>query len=544
MLKVVFPLLLIFEAVSAFSIRNATAFQVHVIHLNDFHARFEETSRKSGTCKSDCIGGFSRIYSAVNQQLKKYPDSIVLNAGDNFQGTLWYNLYKWNVTQHFMNMIPFDAHTLGNHEFDNGIDGVVPFIKALNAPVLAVNIDDSGEPDFQGIYRKSMVIVRDGRRIGVIGVLLSTTDSISSTRKLKFYEESTSVNNEADRLVKEENVTTVIVLSHCGYIIEKEIARKAAPGISLIVGAHSHSFLYTGNNTPNGKQPAGPYPTVVKAKDGHDVLVVQAAAYTEFLGDITIDYDGEGNVVSWSGQPIYTDSSIPQDTEINEEIALWKRGMDELANEVVGYSNVVLDNRKCRRQECNIGSFIADAMVNANLETNEEGVWAYANIAFMNAGGIRTSIPVGEITFGDLMQVTPFESTVDVGEVKGKHIKEILEQSAKPFNNQRIMSSLDIIQTSGIHVRYNMSRSFGSKVESVKVLCRKCPVPKYEPLQLEQTYRIIVPSFLANGGDGYKVIKDNLVNRRVGDMDYEVVKRYLKKMSPVIQSIDGRIEIV
>ncbi|KAK5647202.1 hypothetical protein RI129_002094 [Pyrocoelia pectoralis] len=544
MINVLLSLFLSLTEIVTFTITNETAFQLHIIHVNDFHARFEETSRKSGTCKSDCIGGFSRLYSAVHQQLEAYPNSIVLNAGDNFQGTLWYNLYKWNATQHFMNKIPFDAYTIGNHEFDNNIEGVVPFIKALNAPMVAVNIDDSEEPDFQGIYKKSIVIVREGRRIGVIGVLLSTTDNISKAGKLKFYDESETVNQEAERIVEEENADTVIVLSHCGYEKETEIAMKATSKISVIVGAHSHSFLYTGKETPNGKKPVGPYPTVVQTHDGRQVLVVQAAAYTEFLGDITINYDSTGNVISWFGEPIYMDSSVTQDQKINEEIVQWKEGLDQLANKVVGYSNVALDHSKCWTEECNIGNFIADAMVNAYLNTNEEGAWSYATIAFTNPGGIRTSIPAGEITFNDLMQVIPFENTIDVGEIKGKYIAALLEQSASSFNNYRTRSRWHILQASGVRVRYNMSNPSGSKVESVKVLCRKCPVPKYEPLNLEESYRIVLNSFLAKGGDGYSVIPENLINLEIGDVDYEVLKRYMERNCPVIHGIDGRIEVL
>lgn len=116
-----------------------------------------------------------------------------MNAGDNFQGTLWYNVFRWNVTQYFLNLLPVDAmvkneiligfvvnfillQTLGNHEFDNKIAGVVPFLEHITSPIVVTNIDDSLEPDIQGKYNKSTIVIRDGRKIGIVGVMLSTTN--------------------------------------------------------------------------------------------------------------------------------------------------------------------------------------------------------------------------------------------------------------------------------------------------------------------------------------------------------------------------------
>lgn len=88
-------------------------FELPIIHINDFHARFEETSLQSTACKphmDNCIGGFSRLYTAVTTLKKEHPEALFLNAGDNFQGSMWYNVHKWNVTQYFMNMLPTDAY--------------------------------------------------------------------------------------------------------------------------------------------------------------------------------------------------------------------------------------------------------------------------------------------------------------------------------------------------------------------------------------------------------------------------------------------------
>lgn len=94
---------------------------------------------------------------------------------------------------------------------------------------------------------------------------------------------------------------------------------------------------------------------------------------------------------------------------------------------------------------------------------------------------------------------------------------------------------------SGIRVKFDTTKPVGSRVKRVKLRCSNCPVPSYAPLNLSETYRIILPSFIANGGDGYTMIKDNLRNRQIGETDVDIYRRYIKKMSPVTQGLDERI---
>ncbi|XP_064212299.1 uncharacterized protein LOC661310 [Tribolium castaneum] len=524
-------------------------FDLTVLHINDFHARFEETNDEGGSCKSDqCIGGFSRTFNVINQSLTQHPDSILLNAGDNFQGTLWYNFFKWNVTQYFLNELPFDAIVLGNHEFDDGIKGVVPFIKSLKAPVIASNIDDSQEPDLQNIYQKSVVVERNGKKIGIIGVLIHTCNEISNTEKLSFLDESESVNTEAERLVKEEGVFTNIVLSHSGYDIEQEIARKAtkASKISLVVGGHSHTFLYTGEPVPGPATPSGPYPTIInRTEDDRQVLVVQASCYARYLGNITVSYDENGNCVGWSGEPIFLDTDTPQDKIINKELQPWKDAVDELGNRVLGQTLVTLDKTMCYQSECLLGNFVTDVMVYSYIAlADNTSYWTYASLAVFNVGGLRTTIERGDITYSDMMTAQPFENTFDVGEIEGKYIKEMFEFSMTPYSYGRTYADVNLLQISGFHIVANLSQPIGSRIQSIKARCNECNIPIYEDLDLNKTYRLIVPVFLRNGGDGFTVIRDNLKNVKVGRVDIDVFVEYLGAKSPVFEEIDGRIEFV
>ncbi|XP_054004217.1 apyrase-like [Hylaeus anthracinus] len=509
-------------------------FELSVIHLNDFHARFEQTGPQSGACpkqnEKECVGGISRVSTAVNRLINERPNPIFLNAGDHFQGTLWYNVHRWNVTATFMNMLPHDVMTIGNHEFDNNIQGVVPFLKMVKAPVVVTNIDASEEPTMQGLYKNSTILVKNGTKIGVIGVILSTTNEISATGKLKFLDEVKSVNDEAERL-KTQGVDIIIVLSHCGLDVDRRMAAQC-PLVDVIVGGHSHTFLYSGP-PPFIDTPEDEYPVVVVQKNtNRTVLIVQAAAFTKYLGNLTVWFDEKGEVADWDGNPILLDYSIEEDPKMLKALEPWKAAVDEKSSSKVGRTKVYLDN-KCRRSECNLGNLITDAMVDAFVEKAENKTfWTYAAVACMNPGGIRSPIEsVGEdVTFGDLMMAQPFENTWDTLELKGSCIMQILELNG-------------ILVWSGLKVTYNMTGDTRI-VTNVKIRCRACEVPTFEDLENDEWYRIVVPTFLVGAGDGYHPFTTCGINHKIGETDAEQLANYVKKISPILVGLDRRVTFI
>lgn len=125
---------------------------------------------------------------------------------------------------------------------------------------------------------------------------------------MKFLDESATVRAEAT-LLKEQGVDIIIVLSHCGLDVDYIIAKNAGPDIDVIVGGHSHTFMYTGES-PSDDRPQDNYPAIVRNANGHTVLIVQASAYTKYIGDLTVYFDAAGQVVSWEGSPIFLDTDI------------------------------------------------------------------------------------------------------------------------------------------------------------------------------------------------------------------------------------------
>ncbi|XP_055612494.1 apyrase-like [Uranotaenia lowii] len=539
---VLFLLLLAGVAVSG----QGNLYELSIIHINDFHARFEEVNTASTSCNRAagdvCVGGYARTVTVVKDLLTKRTNPLYLNAGDNFQGTLWYNIHRWNATVEFLNMLPADAMTIGNHEFDHGVEGVVPFLNNINSPVLLVNVDNSKEPEFKK-FQKSMIIERNGRKIGIIGVILKTTDNIANTGDLRFADETQTVRAEAEAL-KEQGANIIIVLSHCGLDVDEIIAAGAGPDIDIIVGGHSHTFLYTGDHPSIPGVAQGEYPTIVtQPGNGHKVLIVQAAAYTKFVGDIRLFFDDAGIIQRWEGNPVYLGHDVVPDPDIVQALIPWKEAVDIQGNRRIGNSTVDLLKSNCNYGECNLGSFIADSMVAAFIPAAEPGHWTYAAVAVVAVGGIRVSMFKGDLNFKNLIEVLPFENSLVCVDLRGDQLLAVLEYSVEKSWDVDKFNGANMLQVAGLRVEYNVTNPIGNRVTAVHVRCYDCQVPRYDDLKPLKFYRVVTNSFIAGGGDGFEVFPRFGRNKRIGPVDVQAFEDYIASKSPIIQGIEGRIKV-
>ncbi|XP_071831376.1 5'-nucleotidase-like [Apostichopus japonicus] len=183
----------------------------------------------------------------------------------------------------------------------------------------------------------------------------------------------------------------------------------------------------------------------------------------------------------------------------------------------------------------------ADAFLWEHVTVQNDG-WSDVSIALISSGGLRSSIPAGEIKLNDITTVMPFSDTVDLVELRGHHLLEVLERSVEEYD--LIILPGFFLQYSGLRVTYDVSRPAGNRVASVDVLCSYCPIPFYEPLDLENVYKIVVQSYLIEGGDGYTMIAENMISHKTGRKDSEIMSSYLEQHSPVAPRLEGRIIII
>ncbi|XP_047349466.1 protein 5NUC-like [Vespa velutina] len=530
-------------------------FTFHIVHTNDMHARFEETSRlsapicsKQDTATGNCYGGFARIATLIRQARNSSIPTLFLNAGDTYQGSVWFNIYKWKIVAKFLNILAPDAISLGNHEFDDGVNGLIPFIEESKFPVLAANLDLSKQPNLKATkLANSTVLVINGTKIGVIGYLTPETTIISITENVIINDEVPAIREEAKKL-KKQGVNILIALGHSGFDIDKKIA-KEVEDIDIVIGGHTNTFLYRGKQ-PDAEHPEDIYPTEIVQDNGRKVYVVQAYAYTKYLGNFSVSFDSNGEVTDIVGNPILVDHSIEQAPDVLKELDLLRPAIDNISTTEVGKTRVLLDgdSKTCRQKECNLGNLITDAIIDYNAqEYFFKGKWTDAAIAVQNSGSIRASITRAlndKITIGDILGVLPFGNIIFKTSMTGKQILSMLEWSVYNLNYNSSDNLFGaFLQFSGLQVSYDISRPPNSRVISVQVRCAACNIPSYSDLDKNATYKVLINDFMHNGGDGYKMLKD-LEYTTIGVTTADVVIQYLKKYSPVYPGVDWRINYV
>jgi 5'-nucleotidase len=497
-----------------------------ILHTNDFHARFEPISRFDSGCSADsnaageCFGGSARLMTAIEAARARSANSILVDGGDQFQGTLFYTYYKGALAAEMMNKMGYDAMTVGNHEFDDGPEVLRGFMDAVNFPVLMSNADVSGEELLAGALQKSTIIERGGEKIGLIGLTPEDTDELASPGpNVMFSDPVAAVQGEVD-LLTAAGVNKIIVLSHSGYNVDLAVA-EGTTGVDVIVGGHSNTFLSNMSD-----RAAGPYPTMVGT-----TAVVQAYAYGKYLGDLNVVFDDEGVVTSATGEPQLLDRFVAEDAETVDRIAEAAMPLDEIRNRVVAQTAEPLDGERssCRQVECTMGNIIADAMLD---RVKDQGV----QIALQNGGGIRASIDAGEVTMGEVLTVLPFQNTLSTFQVTGETVLAALENAVSQHED----GAGRFVQVAGLKFTFDLGKEPGSRVSDVMVM----EGDAYMPIDTAKVYGVVSNNFIRNGGDGFAMFRDAMNAYDFGPDLADVTAEYMAAMGPVTGAIDGRITMV
>ncbi|XP_050298725.1 protein 5NUC-like [Anthonomus grandis grandis] len=530
---------------------KSTDFNLVLLHNNDMHGRFEEVESNTGTCQqahrnNTCIGGMARtahVIRAFRERAKNGtgPPVLYLNAGDTFVGTSWFSVFNWSIAGPFVNMLSPDALSLGNHEFDLTTAILAPFVRNLTSPVLAANLNFSLEPTLQDLINASTILEVNGRRIGIIGYLTPETTKISSVGNVIFEEEVPAIRREAEKLVA-LGVNIIIALGHSGYQMDQTIAREVEE-VDVVIGGHTNTFLWNGAQ-PDSELVEDPYPKEVVQSSGKIVPVVQAYAYTKYLGVLNCTFNEEGDLTHFAGQPLLLSAEVPQEKDVLQLLEVFRPAIDALNTQIIGYSRVFLDGNSytCRHQECNLGNLVTDALVSyATSESTQK--WSGVPIGIYNGGGLRNSInphpDTGALTRSDLLAVLPFGNQVIQLKLTGEDLYQAMEQMVRGNGET---SFGEFPQVSGLRLELDMTQPAYSRVKSIKVRCGSCQIPVYEPLDMNQNYTLVTSSFLADGGDGITIFKEKSLMRDAMDLnDLDTVANYITKYSPVYPEVQGRI---
>ncbi|WP_338751886.1 5'-nucleotidase C-terminal domain-containing protein [Bacillus sp. FJAT-52991] len=513
-------------------------FTLSLMHTNDTHANLENAPKKM---------------TAIKEVRAQKPNALLVDAGDAFSGTLYFNEFKGKADLELMNLMGYDVMTFGNHEFDlgsspEGHQALADFIEGAKFPFVSSNVDFSKDDKLKGLFSDTISskpedgkiyngIVKevDGQKVGFFGLTTQDTKDISSPEKVEF-EDYLAEAEKAVKAFEDMGVNKIVAVSHIGYddneAVDNDLTLATqVDGIDVIVGGHSHTKL--SEPTVVNKDETG------KAKD--PTVIVQADQYNKFLGTLDVEFDKNGKVVGQAGQLIEIKDQ-KEDEEAKAVLAPYTAKIDELKNTPTGATAAKAlenprtggDNTKpsVRKNETELGNLITDGMLAKAKEYNPKVV-----MALQNGGGIRTSIDQGPITVGEVINVLPFGNTLTTMEVTGAELKEAFETSVKTYP----IENGGFLHVSGAKVKYDSSKPAGERVVSISY---KKSDGTYEEIQDAETYTVATNAFTAKGGDGYDVFKKVYEEGRVTDLglsDWENLRDHVTSLGTVDPKIEGRI---
>ncbi|MCR4391869.1 MAG: 5'-nucleotidase C-terminal domain-containing protein [Candidatus Acetothermia bacterium] len=535
---------------------------ITILHTNDTHSRLENMARQA---------------TLIQEIRAQVPEVILLHAGDAFLGTLYFTVHKGAADAWVMDHMDFTAMALGNHEFDEGSATLAKFAEAVGFPLLSANFDFSQDPLLAGEILPYVLVDVAGNRVGIIG--LTTEDTAWSSNpgpNIAIGDAFAAARRAVDELTA-QGVTVIIALTHLGWDRDLELATSVT-GIDIVVGGHSHTLpagypavverKLVNINTASvdelvalprigptlaqrivdWRTSRGPFQKIEEIMNVSGIgpatfaairdriavadvriptLVVQAGEHAQHLGRLEVTFDGQGVLTGWNGELIPV-AEVPMDPAIEAQLAVFGAPIAALKAQAVGETRVDLDGDKTRvrTRETNLGNLIADAML-------WKAKAAGAQIAIQNGGGIRASIPAGEVTLGQVMEVLPFGNYLVVLDVTGAQLLAALENGVSLVEQAKGRFP----QVAGIRFTWDPAKAAGERVVSVEVWTEE----GWRPINPKGTYRVATNNFLAGGGDGYEVFLEARQVINLGFVDYEVLADYLRAHSPVAPEVEGRI---
>ncbi|KAI9023975.1 Metallo-dependent phosphatase-like protein [Hyaloraphidium curvatum] len=493
--------------------QTSPAASFRIAHVNDVHAHYDEFNAFFTDCidsdraSGSCFGGVARQKTVVDrlrtEAAARGQPFLLVDAGDEYQGTLFYTYWKkhgMNITAEILNELGVDTVTLGNHDFDDGPEGLAPMLRLARSSAVAANVAFK-DPSI-GQHVKPSAVVKPANstlQIGIVGISPPETADISNSGpNVSFSGVFPAVQKAIDEL-RARNISCIVVVSHIGYAADKSMVAQLS-GAQVVIGGHSHTLLL-GNGSAATKDPVGgPYPTIEKNLDGKQAFIVQAMWAGKYMGVIDVDVDENCDVLGVAGAPVLLDQSIPQDPVLQAKVREWRKPFDELSAEVLGTAERGFVRDNCFSRDCAIGNYVADCMMRTVPASR---------LAILNSGVFRVDVPQGNVTVGTILSLLPFANYLVRATYTGRQILETLEVVATGPNVTNDFYSPPknvpkaFAQVSGVRFRFDDRLPVGKRVTQAQIAeqGRSGVHTGWEAIDPAANYSLLTIDFLASGGD-------------------------------------------
>ncbi len=475
--------------------------ELTVLFFNDIHGHLMPFEVKTGEGRQE-VGGVARLSTLIREirekNAKKKIPTVVLIAGDILQGTPMSTVFKGRPDIECFNIMGVDAMTVGNHEFDFGLENFMSLKRRALFPFISANI--VFEESRENLCPSAVVVsLPNEQELSIIGI--TTKDLLTSTKaenvdKLAVLDSVKSVKTAYSEL---KDRGPVILLSHSRHQTDRTIAQ-AIPLLSAVIGGHDQILL-------------SPYRRV------EEVPVFQAFEKGRYLGRIDLQIvpgEQKARLVSYTYIPVI--SEIKPDPEISEIIKSYHDKLDKKFKEIIGIADTFLDGERehIRHRETALGNFVTDIM------RKHTG----AQVALINSGALRSSIQKGPVTVEDVFKAMPYANEIIMVKLTGAELKKVLKRSV---SGSREEEDGGFLQVSGI--RFTIRDREPQDIEVGR---------NREPLVPEKNYTVAITDFIATGGDGYDMFTGkSILNTRLPLR--ELIVDTVRSMQAISAKVEGRI---
>lgn len=461
-----------------------------ILHTNDTHSQIDPTDKDKG--------GVLRRKALIDSVRGVNKNVLLVDAGDAVQGTVYFNLFKGEVEQQMMNLMGYDLRIIGNHEFDNGIDGLKSMVEMSAAQMLSTNylFEDS-------LLRNKIApyIIKGigDKKIAFIAININPKGlvSIENYIGVGYIDGQSMADSIAKQLKEDFGADYVVALTHIGYDDDVKLA-KGSRYIDVIIGGHTHDLI---NSADKNCKLAHK----VVNQNGDSVLIAQADKSGRYVGEVILDLDNGDKHSKVIAVDSRLDCVDPDSTMMNL-IANYRKGVDSLMNEVI--ATAVFDLKK---DEDPLQNYVSDMVLSQAKKIYGKDI----DLSIMNRGGIRNDIAKGKVSIGEIMGLLPFNNRIVVMTITGKDLLEAFD----------VMAS-----RGGDCVSENVEAVFDAET-------KKCDIVKIngEQVNPQNIYTLATIDYLAGGGDymtsltrgeivanGNKVLYDEMIEFLQSQKDAQI----------------------
>lgn len=461
-----------------------------ILHTNDLHSHAEPFSERGRI-----VGGMARLGHLIHSIKGNTPNTVVVDAGDMFQGTPLFTHYHGEVEVSLLNQIGYDLYTIGNHEFDDGAENLGKQLKNAKFDVICANMDTKAQPDLDSVVKPYVIKEIAGKKIAFIGVMTPELERLSLSLggvKIKHLNDDWLIPvREAVKEIESKGVKHIVAVTHCGTDFDQQISQ-AIPQIDVIIGGHSHTRLDKAMFTEHD--------------DGSKTIIVQTGSYGRTLGrlDVAFEKDGRLDAADTKYRLINITDKMPEDPALKAYIDKKVEPLLPLRRTIVSQAEDAFDNRwTAYPWDSALGDLITDALCEAGKSYG-------TTISVHNRGGMRGRIEKGPITLEKVQEILPFDNKLTFATITGKALLSALEHSVSGPAGGRF---LDV---HGLKLGYDPTRKRGERL--VFALAENKD-GSYSPVDEDKEYKVAINNYTFQSGEGYD-FKDarNVVNtpERVG----------------------------